>query len=131
LALLKRYASAGADGSVIDKSKLSGDLWVRMVWAPEASTDPDDRPIALVADRRRVWLSAIALVLAVVVAIVLILVRASTGLILPFLVVLFLGYRYSLGARTGYYEVRGDGSLGDFLGRQIPAAIKGMRPTKQ
>jgi hypothetical protein len=52
-----------------------------MVWDPQASTDPDDRPVG--------------------------------------------------GGQTGYYEVREDGSLGDFLGRQIPAALKGMRPTKR
>jgi hypothetical protein len=116
---------------VIDKSKLPADLWLRMVWAPQARTDPDDRPIALVVDRKRFWISAIPMTLGLLAAIILLLAHASTALVLPLLAVLFLTYRYARGGLTGYYEVREDGTLGDFLGSQIPAAIKGMRPTRQ
>jgi hypothetical protein len=122
---------AGADGSVIDKSKLPRDLWLRMVWAPGASPDPDDRPIALVTDRRRFSISVIPVGLALLVALVLLLLHAPAVLLLPLFLLLYVGYRYSVGGRTGYYEVREDGSLGDFLGRQIPAALRGMRPTKR
>ncbi|HEX9094616.1 MAG TPA: hypothetical protein VF990_00795 [Candidatus Dormibacteraeota bacterium] len=93
---------------MVDKSKLSADLWLRMVWVPQASTDPDDRLIALVVDRKRFWISAIPMTLGLLAA-----------------------YRYPRGGQSGYYEVREDGSLGDFLGSQIPAALKGMRPTKR
>ena len=116
---------------MVDKSKLPADLWLRMVWAPQASTDPDDRPIALVVDRKRFWISAIPMVLGLLVAIGLLLARASAALVLPVLALMFLTYRYARGGRTGYYEVREDGSLGDLLGSQIPGALKGMRPTKR
>lgn len=116
---------------MVDKSKLSADLWLRMVWAPQASTDPDDRPIALVVDRKRFWISAIPMTLGLLAAIALLLVHASPALVLPLLAVLFVAYRYARGGQSGYYEVREDGSLGDFLGSQIPAALKGMRPTKR
>lgn len=115
---------------MIDKSKVSADLWVRMVWAPQASTDPDDRPIALVTDRRRFLRSAIPMTLALLAAIALILVHASPLLLLLALAVSFAAFRYGRGGRSGYYEVRKDGSLGDYLGMRVPSGLRGMRPTK-
>ena len=91
---------------MVDKSKLRSDLWLRMVWAPRASTDPDDRPIALVVDRKRFWISAIPMTLGLLAAIALLLAHASTALVVPLLAVLFLTYRYARGGQTGYYEVR-------------------------
>ena len=40
---------------MVDKSKMPGDLWVRMMWAPKDPAGIQDRPIVLVGDRRR-WL---------------------------------------------------------------------------
>jgi hypothetical protein len=50
-------------------------------------------------------------------------------LILPILVGL-AGGRYAAGGQAGYYEVREDGSLGDFLGQKTPPGLREMRRTK-
>jgi len=52
---------------MIDKSKLPSGLRVQMVWAPETNTDPEDRPIALVRDSKRFWISAIPMLIAFLV----------------------------------------------------------------
>ena len=115
---------------MIDKSKLSADLWVRMVWAPATTTDPDDRPIALVTDRSRFWLPIIAMIVALLVGLILILAHAAPILLLLVLLISFGAIRYERGGRSGYYEVRPDGSLGDYLGRRVPFGLREMRPTK-
>src|ERR1700731_4957703 len=55
------------EGSVVDKAKLPSGLRVQMVWAPETTTDPEDRPIALVRDSKRFWISAIPMLIAFLV----------------------------------------------------------------
>jgi hypothetical protein len=115
---------------VVDKSKLAADFWVRMVWTPRAATDPDDHPIALVIDRSRFWLSLIAMIVAFLAGITLILVHASPLALVVVLVISFGAYRYERGGKSGYYEVRPDGGLGDYLGRRVPLGLKEMRPTR-
>lgn len=112
---------------MIDKSRLPAGLWVRTVWAPDASTDPDDRPIALVTDRQRFWISMIPMLLAFLVGTALALFNAPRLLLIPALLVFALSYQYGLRGRTGFYEVSEDGSLGDFLGRRVPLGLTAMR----
>jgi hypothetical protein len=38
--------------------------------------------------------------------------------------------RYATGGRAGFYEVRDDGSLGEFLGRRTPLGLREMSRTK-
>jgi hypothetical protein len=101
-----------------------------MVWAPQASTHPNDRPIALVTDRRRLWISGIPMLLAFLVGIALAFVNASRLLLIPVLLVFALTYLYGLRGRTGFYEVSEDGSLGEFLGRRVPPGLSAMRRAK-
>ena len=70
------------------------------------------------------------MILALLAGITIILVHASPLLLVLVLVVSFGEYRYERGGRGGHYEVRRDGSLGDYLGRRMPFALKEMRPTR-
>jgi hypothetical protein len=115
---------------MIDQSKLPGGLWVRTIWAPESSTDPDDRPIALVTDRRRLLISAIPMLLTFLVGSAIAILTTQRLLLFQLLAVFALTYQYGLRGRTGYYEVSEDGGLGDFLGLKTPAGLSAMRPTK-
>ena len=116
--------------AVLDRSKLPNDLWVRMVWAPKDGSGIQDHPIALVSDRRR-WLTGlIPTVLGGLLLTALALVRAPVVLLIVPLLVSVAGARYAAGGQAGYYEVREDGSLGDFLGRKPPLGISEMRRTK-
>jgi len=44
--------------------------------------------------------------------------------------VAFAAARYAAGGQAGYYKVREDGSLGDFLGRKTPLGLSEMRRIK-
>jgi hypothetical protein len=115
---------------VVDKSKLPEGLRVQMVWAPETNTDPEDRPIVLVRDRKRFWISAIPMLLAFLVGSALALLTTQRLLLFPPLAVFALSYQYGLRGRTGYYEVSEDGSLGDYLGLKTPLGLSAMRRSK-
>jgi hypothetical protein len=117
---------------MLDRSKVPADLLVRMVWVPKEGSGPDDFPIALVRDRRRLLLSVIPMVLAFVVAILLILIVRATQLLASVVLVLVLlaGNRIAQGGKSGYYEVRPDGSLGTFLGRRMPYDLRNMERMK-
>jgi hypothetical protein len=115
---------------VLDRSKLPNDLWVRMVWAPKDDSGIQDQPIALVTDRRRWVMGLIPTVLGGILLISLALLRAPIVLLIIPLLVSVAGARYAAGGRAGYYEVRRDGSLGDFLGRKPPLGISQMRRTR-
>lgn len=116
--------------SVVDKSKLPSGLRVQMVWAPETNTDPEDRPIALVRDRRRLRFSAIPMLLAFLVGSTFALLTTQRLLLIPLLAIFALSYQYGLRGRTGYYEVSEDGSLGEFLGLKTPLGLSAMRPSE-
>jgi len=69
-------------------------------------------------------------VLGGILLITLALLHASLVLLVLPVVVSVAGARYAAGGRSGYYEVRGDGCLGDFLGRKAPVGISEMRRPK-
>jgi len=90
----------------------------------------EDQPIALVSDRRRWVMGLIPTVLGGLFLTTFALVRAPVVLLIVPLLVSLAGARYAAGGQAGYYEVRADSSLGDFLGRKAPLGISGMRRTK-
>jgi hypothetical protein len=115
---------------VIDRTKLPGDLWVRMTWAPKDASGIQERPITLVSDRRRWVIGLIPVALAGLLLIALALLHAPLVLLILPILVSLVGARYAAGGSAGYYEVREDGSLGEFLGRKTPIGISEMRRTK-
>ena len=115
---------------MLDRSKLPADLWVRMTWAPKDPPGIQDRPITLVTNRRRWVIGLIPVVLAGLLLIALALLHAPLVLLILPILVSLVGARYAAGGSAGYYEVREDGSLGDFLGRKMPLGISEMRRTK-
>jgi hypothetical protein len=115
---------------VVDRSKLPSDLWVRMVWSPKDPADPEERPVALVTDRRRWMTGLVPTVVGILLLIALAIVHAPLVLLLLPMVLSVAGARYAAGGPSGYYEVREDGSLGDFLGRKTPLGLSGMRASK-
>ena len=116
--------------TVVDKSKLPTGLRVQMVWSPETNTDPEDRPIALVRDSKRFWISAIPMLIAFLAGSAIALLTTQRLLLIPLAGVLALSYQYGLRGRTGYYEVSEDGSLGEFLGLKTPLGLSAMRTAK-
>jgi hypothetical protein len=110
----------------LDKTRLPADLWVRMLWLPRSGDDSQDLPIALVRDRRRFRLGLIPIVLAIPVAIALLFSHGSPVLAILVVLLTFAGYQIGAGGKSGYYEVRPDGSLGDFLGKRTPVGLPGM-----
>jgi hypothetical protein len=115
---------------VVDKSKLPADLWVRMVWSPKDPSDPEERPLALVTDRRRWMTGLIPTAVGILLLIALAIVHAPLALLLLPMVLSLVGARYAAGGPSGYYEVREDGSLGDFLGRKTPPGLSAMRRSR-
>jgi hypothetical protein len=115
---------------MLDRSKLPADLRVRMTWAPKDPPGIQDRPITLVSDRRRWVIGLIPTILGGILLITLALLHAPLGVLVLPMVVSVVGARYAAGGPSGYYEVRDDGSLGDFLGRKVPIGISEMRRTK-
>ena len=115
---------------MVDNAKLPNGLRIQMVWAPETTTDPEDRPIALVRDNKRFWISAIPMLIAFLVGSAIALLTTQRLLLIPVAAVLALSYQYGLRGRTGYYEVSEDGSLGDFLGLKTPVGLNAMRQMK-
>jgi hypothetical protein len=115
---------------VIDRTKLPDDLWVRMTWAPKNASGIQERPITLVSDRRRWLIGLIPVAVAGLLLIALALLHAPLVLLIIPILVSLVGARYAAGGSAGYYEVRDDGTLGDFLGRKAPVGISEMRRTK-
>jgi len=97
---------------------------------PQPSADPDCRPIVLVSDRRRWLAGGIPLVLAALAAVALAILRASPLLVLLLIVAALAAYSYATGGKTGYYELRQDGSIGEFLGKRVPPVLSEMRRPK-
>jgi hypothetical protein len=115
---------------VVDKSKLPSDLWVRMMWAPKEAAGIQDRPIVLVGERSRWTIGLVASVLGFVLLVALAVIHVPPALLLVPIVLALAGARYGASGRSGYYEVRKDGSLGDFLGRRTPLGLSEMRRAK-
>jgi hypothetical protein len=101
-----------------------------MTWAPKDASGIQERPITLVSDRRRWVIGLIPVVLAALLLIALALLHAPLILLILPILVSLVGARYAAGGSAGYYEVREDGTLGDFLGRKTPLGISEMRRTK-
>ena len=112
---------------MLDRSKLPGDLWVRMTWTPKEGSEPDERPIVLITDRRRLMIGLIPAVLGILLLSALLLARVPVVLLILPIVAIIAAARYGGGGQTGYYEVKEDGSLGDFLGRRVPPVLREMR----
>ena len=76
--------------------------------------------MAYVSERRRRAVGAVLVALGTVLAIAS--MALDTGYFLTFLSLLIAwsGTAYAGGGRTGFYEVRADGGLGDYLGRSRP-----------
>lgn len=115
---------------MIDRTKLPDDLWVRMTWAPKDASGIQERPITLVSDRRRWVIGLIPVGLAGLLMIALALLHAPLVLLIIPILVSLPGARYAAGGSAGYYEVREDGTLGDFLGRKTPIGLSEMRRVK-
>jgi hypothetical protein len=115
---------------MLDKAKLPADLWVRMTWAPKDPPGIQDRPITLVSDRRRWVIGLIPTILGGILLVTLALLHAPLAVLVLPMVVSVIGARYAAGGPSGYYEVREDGSLGDYLGRKVPVGLSEMRRTK-
>lgn len=115
---------------MVDKSKLPGDLWVRMMWTPKEPAGIQERPIALIGDRRRWLIGLTPTILGFLLLIVLALIRAPLLVLILPMALAVVGARYATGGQAGFYEVRDDGSLGDFLGRKAPLGLREMRRTK-
>jgi hypothetical protein len=115
---------------VLDKAKLPDDLWVRMTWAPKPGSEPDERPIVLITDRRRWMTGLIPAVVGILLLSALFLAHAPVVLLVLPIGISVAGARYGGGGKAGYYEVNEDRSLGDFLGRKIPVVLRYMRRTK-
>ena len=115
---------------MVDTSKLSSDLWVRMTWIPVEGSDAEERRIALVSDRRRWLIGLIPVILGILLVIAIFLRHAPVVLLILPMAIAVAGARYAAGGHSGYYEVREDGSLGDFLGKKVPLVITYMRRAK-
>lgn len=114
---------------MLDRSKLPPNFWVRMVWVPRDRSKKDLHPVVLVTDRRRFWIVTIPMLVAFLLAVVLALLRAPFILVL-ILVLVVISSSYLGRGSSGYYQVREDGSLGDFLGRRMPPALREMQREK-
>lgn len=113
---------------MLDKSKLPSDLVVHRVWVPEDDSEIR-RSIAYVGERRRQIFGAFLIVLGVILALAVLVARASFWLAFLPLLIAWTGVAYGGGGRTGFYEVRDDGGLGEYLGRSMPV-VGSMRPRK-
>ena len=113
---------------MVDKSKLPPHLVVNRLWVPENVSD-QRRPIAHVGDRRRRRTGAILIAAGGILALAALATRADFWLAFIPLLIAWAGVAYAGGGRTGFYEVREDGGLGQYLGRSKPD-IDLMRPSK-
>jgi hypothetical protein len=105
---------------LLDGTKVPRDLVVHRVWAPEGAAGAGVRPVAYVTERRRRLVGGLLAGVGFVVLVVLFLVQAPSVLAILGLAISVAGGWYALGGESGFYEVKEDGSLGEFLGRSKP-----------
>ena len=111
---------------MVDPAKIPGFIAHR-VWVPN---DSQARPsIVYVTERRRRLIGGALIALAFVVALAIVVTSAPIGLVVIALFIMVPGGAYALGGDSGFYEVAGDGSLGEFLGKAKPD-LRSMRGTK-
>ncbi len=115
-------------GTMFDRAKTPGFAAYRL-WVPDEATDPGRRSIVYVTERRRRLIGGALIGLGLVVMLAIAAVHAPSGLVVLALFIMVPGGAYALGGESGFYEVAGDGSLGEFLGRTKPdlRAMRGMR----
>jgi len=114
---------------VVDKTRISSGLVVHGVWAP-AEESERRRPIVHVGERRRRIIGALLISLGLVLGFAAALVtRGASWLAFAPLLIAWSGAAYAGGGRTGFYEVNGDGGLGEYLGRSKPE-VASMHPHK-
>jgi hypothetical protein len=101
-----------------------------MTWTPNEAAEPNERPIVLITDRRRLMIGLIPAVLGILLLSAFFLVHVPVVLLILPMAMIIAGARYGGGGQAGYYEVREDGSLGDFLGRKIPPVLRYMHRAK-
>ena len=116
-------------GPVLDRNKMPPDLRAHRVWIDEINSDP--RPsIAYVTETRRRMIGGAVAVLGFLMIVAIPLAHLPYFLALVGLGVSAIGGTYSLGGRSGFYEVAEDGSLGKYVGRRRPDDIIGMRGSR-
>jgi ABC-type Fe3+ transport system permease subunit len=115
---------------MLDKGKLPSDAWVRRLWLPADSSDASERPIVLIINRRRFWIAVTAMLIAALVAILLSILHAFIAAPLAVLFTLVIIWLSARGRVSGFYEVKKDGSLGEYLGGSTPIGLGSMRQTK-
>jgi hypothetical protein len=104
---------------VLDKSKIPTDLVLHRVWVPQRASDA--RPwVAYLSDRRRRTIGAALFALSLIGVIVAVATSAGFWLAFASLLIAWAGVAYASRGRTGFYNLREDGSLGDYLGRSPP-----------
>jgi hypothetical protein len=116
-------------GTVFDRTNLPPDLWVHRAWVPKEGSARGGRSIVYVTERRGRLIGGTLAVLGFLVILVSGAVQAPVALIAVGLVISLIGAMYAASGRSGFYEVAGDGSLGEFLGRTKPRldSMRGMR----
>jgi hypothetical protein len=115
--------------TMLDRTKLPPTLVVHRVWAPEAGSDRGLRPVAYVTERRRRLVGGLLVALGFVTLVVLLAAHAPSFTAILGMAISVAGGWYGLGGESGFYEVREDGSLGEFLGRTKPelGSMRGMK----
>ena len=115
---------------MVDKGKLPSNAWVRRLWLPADGSDAGERPIVLIINRRRFLIAVTAMLIAALVAILLSILRAAIAAPFAVLFTMVAIWLYARGGVSGYYEVKNDGSLGEYLGVRMPIGLQSMRRTK-
>jgi hypothetical protein len=115
---------------MLDKGKLPSNAWVRRLWLPTDGSDASDLPIVLIINRRRFWIAVSAMLIALLVLILLSIRRATIAAPFAILFIVVATWLYARGGVSGYYEVKKDGSLGEYLGVRMPIGLASMRRTK-
>lgn len=108
---------------MVDMGKVSPALRVLRVWEPAASSPDRRAAIAYAFERKRRRAGAVLIVVVLLIVLAALLFHSPALAVVAFLAVL-LGAGYSFGGETGFYEIKEDGSLGEYLGRM--ADLKGM-----
>ncbi|MGZ3415831.1 MAG: hypothetical protein ACXVAT_18590 [Isosphaeraceae bacterium] len=114
---------------MLDRTKVPPDLVVHRVWTPEGTAAGRVRPVAYATERRRRLMGGLLVGLGLVMLVVLFLVQAPSYLAILGVAISVAGGWYALGGESGFYEVREDGGLGEFLGRTKPdlGSMRGVK----
>ena len=111
---------------MLDRSKAAPRFVVHRVWVPKTGEQFGRRAVAYVTERKRRVIGGRLIVLALILTIVLLVSHAESWWYLVATVFIVGGGSYALGGDSGFYEIAGDGSLGEDLGKTWPD-VRGMR----